>query len=63
MRTMLFVAVGVWIGKQIYTRLSEAKAKERKLKNRKSIERFMNENLPGQSPEETKKQLNILFAN
>ena len=61
MRTVLVLAVGVWIGRGIYTSLAKNQAREREVKIRKALEQFIRENLPGLEPKEMQKKVeNIL---
>ena len=61
MRTVLVLAVGVWIGRGIYTSLAKNQAREREVKIRKALEQFIRENLPSLEPKEMQKKVeNIL---
>jgi hypothetical protein len=61
MRTVLVLAVGVWIGRGIYTSLAKNQAREREVKIRKALEQFIRENLPTLEPKEMQKKVeNIL---
>lgn len=61
MRTLLFVAVGVWIGREIYMTLAKNQAREKKVNVRKALDKFIQEQLPGLSAIERKKEIeNIL---
>lgn len=61
MRTILILAAGVWIGREIYTTLSRNQEREREVKIRKKLEQFIKENLPALSPKEMQKKVeNIL---
>lgn len=61
MRTVLILAAGVWIGREIFTTLSRNQAREREVKIRKQLERFIKENLPTLHPKEMQKEVeNIL---
>ena len=61
MRTILILAAGVWIGREIYTTLAKNQAKEREVKVRKALEKFIQENLPTLPPKEMQKEVeNIL---
>lgn len=61
MRTVLILAVGVWIGREIYTTLAKNQAKEREVKIRKSLEKFIQDNLPTLEPKQVKTEIeNIL---
>jgi hypothetical protein len=53
MKNMLLIAVGVWIGREIYMRLAQKQAKGRDLKIQKQLQRFMQDQLPVLTPEET----------
>jgi hypothetical protein len=52
MRNILLVAVGVWIGREIYMRLAYNQSKEREIKIRKRLEQFIKEQHPMLSPAE-----------
>ena len=61
MRTVLILAAGVWIGREIYTTLAKNQAREREVKVRKALEKFIQENLPTLTPKEMQKEVeNIL---
>lgn len=61
MRTVLILAAGVWIGREIYTTLAKNQAREREVKVRKALEKFIQENLPTLPPKEMQKEVeNIL---
>jgi hypothetical protein len=61
MRTILILAAGVWIGREIYTTLAKNQAREREVKVRKALEKFIQENLPSLQPKEMQKEVeNIL---
>ena len=61
MRSLLMVAVGVWIGRGIYLTLAKNQAREKEVFVRKSLEKFIQEKLPTLSAGERKKEIeNIL---
>jgi hypothetical protein len=61
MRTILILAAGVWIGREVFTTLSGNRAREREIKIRKQLEIFIRENLPNLQPDEMQKEVgNIL---
>ena len=61
MRTILILAAGVWIGREIYTTLAKNQAREREVKLRKSLEKFIQDKLPAIELEQAKKEIeNIL---
>lgn len=61
MRTILILAAGVWIGREVFTTLSRNQAREREIKIRKQLEKFIKENLPNLQPESIQKEAeNIL---
>lgn len=61
MRTVLILAAGVRIGREIYTTLAKNQAREREVKVRKALEKFIQENLPTLTPKEMQKEVeNIL---
>ncbi|MBI1782502.1 MAG: hypothetical protein HYR66_14245 [Sphingobacteriales bacterium] len=61
MRTILILAAGVWIGREVFTTLSRNQAREREIKIRKQLEKFIKENLPNLQPEAIQKEAeNIL---
>jgi hypothetical protein len=61
MRTVLMIAVGVWVGREIYMTLAKNQAREREVNIRKGLERFMQEQLPALSVADRKKEIeNIL---
>ena len=57
MKHILFVAVGVWIGREIYTRLAVNRSKEREQKIQAKLERFLKEQLPLLSSSDTAKHI------
>lgn len=61
MKTILILAAGVWIGREIYTTLAKNQAKEREVKIRKALEKFIQEKLPSLEPKQVKMEIeNIL---
>lgn len=61
MRTVLTLAVGVWIGREIYTTLAKNQAREREVRIRKALEKFIQDNLSSLEPKQAKKEIeNIL---
>lgn len=61
MKTILILAAGVWIGREIYTTLAKNQAKEREVKIRKALEKFIQEKLPTLEPKQVKTEIeNIL---
>lgn len=46
MRTVLILAAGIWLGKQIYNTLSENRAVAREVRLRKRLKQFIQEHLP-----------------
>lgn len=61
MKTILILAAGVWIGREIYTTLAKNQAKEREVKIRKALEKFIQDNLPTLEPKQVKTEIeNIL---
>ena len=57
MRTVLILAAGVWIGREVFTTLFKIQAREREVKIRKKLERFIKENLPTLQPKEMQKEI------
>lgn len=57
MKTALILAVGVWIGREIYTTLAKNQARERDVKLRKSLEQFIQDRLPDMEPQLIKKEI------
>lgn len=57
MRTILILAVGVWIGREIYTTHAKNQVKEREVKIRKTLEKFIQEKLPTLTPAEVQKEV------
>lgn len=57
MRTILILAVGVWIGREIYTTHAKNQAKEREVKIRKALEKFIQEKLPTLPPTDVQKEV------
>ena len=51
MRTLLVLAAGIWIGREIYTTLAKNQARESDVKIRKQLERFIRENMPDLQPD------------
>lgn len=61
MKTILILAAGVWIGREIYTTLAKNQAREREVKIRKTLEKFIQEKLPTLEPKQVKTEIeNIL---
>jgi hypothetical protein len=61
MKSLLMVAVGVWIGRGIYLTLAKNQAREREVYIRKALEKFLQEQLPELSATDKKKEIdNIL---
>ncbi len=61
MRSLLMIAVGVWIGRGIYMTLAKNQALEKEVYTRKALEKFMLEQLPTLSVAERNKEIaNIL---
>jgi len=61
MRTILILAAGVWIGREIFTTIAKNQAREREVKVRKKLEQFIKERLPTLQPAEMQKEVeNIL---
>ena len=49
MKTVLIFAAGLWVGKEIFTQLFADQLKERDLKIRNNLERFLNQEQPALS--------------
>ncbi len=61
MRTVLTLAAGVWIGREIFTTLAKNRTREYEINIRKQLERFIKEHLPNMEPEAIQKEVsNIL---
>ncbi len=61
MRSILMVAVGVWIGREIYMTLAKNQAREKEVILRKALEKFIQEQIPALSATDRKKEIeNIL---
>jgi len=61
MRSLLMIAVGVWVGREIYMTLAKNQTREREVYIRKELEKFMQEQLPALSVTDRKKEMdNIL---
>jgi hypothetical protein len=61
MRSLLMIAVGVWVGRGIYMTLAKNQALEKEVYTRKALDKFMQEQLPTLSVAERKKEIeNIL---
>jgi hypothetical protein len=61
MRSLLMIAVGVWVGREIYMTLAKNQAREKEVYTRKALEKFMLEQLPSFSEADRKKEIeNIL---
>jgi len=61
MRTVLILAAGVWMGREIYMTLAKNQARQREVNIRKQLESFIKEKLPSLQPNEMKKEIeNIL---
>lgn len=61
MKTVLILAVGIWIGREVYTTLAKNQARENEIRIRKALERFIHDNLPALEPQKVKKEIdNIL---
>ena len=61
MRSLLFVAVGVWIGREIYTTLARNQAKEKETKIQKALEKFLQEKLPALTASERKQEIKYIL--
>ena len=61
MRTILILAVGVWIGREIYTTHAKNQAREREVKIRKALEKFIQEKLPTLPPAEIKQEAEAIL--
>ncbi|HSH68158.1 MAG TPA: hypothetical protein VLB84_20680 [Bacteroidia bacterium] len=55
------LAVGVWIGREIYTTLAKNKAREREVQIRKALEKFIQDNLPNLEPMQVKKEIESIL--
>ena len=61
MRKVLILAAGVWIGREIFTTLAKNQAREREVRIRKALEKFIQANLPTLEPKQVKTEIeNIL---
>jgi hypothetical protein len=61
MRSLLMIAVGVWVGRGIYMTLAKNQASEKEVYIRKALDKFMKEQLPTLPVAERKKEIeNIL---
>lgn len=49
MKGIIALVVGIWVGKTFSRVLAENQARENEVATRKRLERFIRENLPGQS--------------
>jgi ABC-type transport system involved in cytochrome bd biosynthesis fused ATPase/permease subunit len=61
MKTVLILAAGVWIGREIYTTLAKNQAREREVKIRKALEKFIQDNLPNLEPRQAKKEIDTIL--
>ncbi len=61
MRTVLILAAGVWIGREIYTTLARNQAREREVRIRKALEKFIQDNLPTLEPRQVKKEIDTIL--
>lgn len=61
MKTILILAAGVWIGREIYTTLAKNQAKEREVKIRKALEKFIQEKLPTLPSAEMKQEVEAIL--
>lgn len=61
MRTVLILAVGVWIGREIYTTLARNQAREREVRIRKALEKFIQDKLPTLQPQEIKREVDAIL--
>lgn len=62
MRTILILAVGVWIGREIYTTHANNKAKEREEQIRKALEKFIGEKLPTLPTADMQKEVDTILG-
>lgn len=61
MKTLLILAAGVWIGRQIYTTLAQNQAREREVQLRKKLDQFIRESLPSMSAAEIKQSIESIL--
>ncbi|MBI3520618.1 MAG: hypothetical protein HY062_14865 [Bacteroidetes bacterium] len=61
MKTAFILAAGVWIGREIYTTLAKNQARERDVKLRKSLEKFIQDKLPDMEPKLAKKEIDSIL--
>ncbi len=52
MKGIIALVVGIWVGKTFTKVLTENQAREKEVAIRKRLERYIRENLPGQSQRE-----------
>ena len=62
MKTILLLAAGVWIGREIFTTLYRNQAREREVKIRKKLEQFIREKLPSLSPNEMQNEIQSIIG-
>jgi hypothetical protein len=62
MRTVLTLAVGVWIGREVFTTLAKNQARERELRTRKTLEKFIQDNLPDLKPKEVQREIETIMG-
>ena len=61
MRTVLILAVGVWIGREVYTTLARNQAREREVRIRKALEKFIQDKFPTLQPQEIKREVDAIL--
>ncbi|MBS1635363.1 MAG: hypothetical protein JST26_05525 [Bacteroidetes bacterium] len=61
MKTLLILAAGVWIGRQIYTTLAQNQAREREVTLRKKLDQFIRENLPAMQAADIKQSIDTIL--
>lgn len=61
MRTILILAAGIWIGREIFTTRAANLERELKVKTKKNLERFIKENLTHLDPAQMQRVIDPLI--
>ena len=63
MRSLLMVAVGVWIGRGIYISLAKNQTREKEVTTRKALDKFMQERIPTLTVTQRKSEIDTILKN
>jgi len=61
MRTILLLAIGIWMGRGLCSTLAQNRARQREVNMRKQLERFVREHLPSLSLKEVQTQVDLIL--